>query len=112
MDVVVSFSSSSGSETVSSLLSVPNDDSGILSWLSVVGLERTWDQKLSSGLLLTFMSTHFFQFRFAGTEQYWHPSWLSNSWLFTLTFFRTVSAFALAPWQFPGEGVDEGASHL
>ena len=28
---------------------------------------RTWDQKLSSGLLLTFMSTHF---RFAETEQY------------------------------------------
>ena len=40
----------------------------------------TWDQKLSSGLLLTFMTTHLFQFRFAGTEQYW---------LFTLTFFRT-----------------------
>ena len=29
LDVVVSFSSSSGSETVSSLLSVPNDDSGM-----------------------------------------------------------------------------------
>ena len=27
-------------------------------------LKRTWDQKLSSGLLLMFMSTHIFQFRF------------------------------------------------
>ena len=28
---------------------------------------------LSSGLMLpTFMTTHFFQFRFADTEQYWH----------------------------------------
>ena len=80
MDVVVSFSSSSGSEAVSSLLFVPNDDSGILSWLGVVGLKRTWDQELSSGLLLTFMSTHIFQFRFAVTEQYW---------LFALTFLRT-----------------------
>ena len=33
----------------------------------VTGLKRTWDQKLSSRLLLTFMSTHF---RFAATEQY------------------------------------------
>ena len=32
---------------------------------------RTWDQKLSSGLLLTFMTTHLFQFRFADAEQYW-----------------------------------------
>ena len=31
-------------------------------------LERTWDQKLSSGLLLTFLTTHLFQFRFAGGE--------------------------------------------
>ena len=30
----------------------------------VVGLKRTWDQRLSSGLLLTFMTTHLFQFRF------------------------------------------------
>ena len=64
---------------MSSLLTVPNDDSGILSRLGVVGLKRTWDQKLSSGLLLTFMSTHFFKFRFAEIEQYW---------LITLTFFR------------------------
>merc|ERR1712136_340768 len=72
-----------------------------------VGLKRTWDQKLSSGLmsgqlnlaitglmLLTFMTIHLFQFRFADTEQYflrppptlinWHPSWL-----ITLTFFWT-----------------------
>ena len=42
---------------MSSLLSVPNDDHGMLSWLGVVGLKKTWDQKLSSGLLLTIMST-------------------------------------------------------
>ena len=34
-----------------------NDDSGILLFLGVVGLKRTWDHKLSSRLmLLTFMS--------------------------------------------------------
>ena len=32
------------------------------------------------GLLLRFMTTHLFQFRFAETEQYW---------MITLTFFRT-----------------------
>ena len=31
-------------------------------------LERTWDQKLSSGLLLTFLTTHLFQFRLAEGE--------------------------------------------
>ena len=48
-----------------------------------VGLKRTWDQKLSSGvwsgelnlaiaglMLLTFMTIHLLQFRFADTEQY------------------------------------------
>ena len=54
-------------------------------WLGVVGLKMGWDQELSSGLMFfTFMSVQFFQVRFAVTEQYWHPSWLSNSWLFTL----------------------------
>ena len=44
-----------------------------------------WDQKLSPGLmLLTFMTVHLSQFRFAVTERYWHPSWL-----ITLTFFGT-----------------------
>ena len=43
-------------------------------------MKRTWDQKLSSGLLLTFTFTLFFQFRIADTEQ---------CWLFTLTFFKT-----------------------
>ena len=43
------------------------------SLLGVVGLKRTWDQKWSSGLLLTFMSTHFSQFRFAETPRYWCP---------------------------------------
>ena len=37
----------------------------------VVGWKRTWDQTLSSGLLLTFMTTHLFHFRSADTEQYW-----------------------------------------
>ena len=54
MDVVVSFSAASGSEAVSSLLTVPNDGSE-LSWLGFVGLKRTRDQKLSSCLLPTFM---------------------------------------------------------
>ena len=72
-----------------------------------VGLKRTWDQKLSSGLmsgqlnlaitglmLLTFMTIHLFQFRFAETEQYFlrPPPTLINwwpSWLITLTFFWT-----------------------
>ena len=91
------FFSSSESEAVNSLLTVANDDSGILSVIPIAQLfsattfesqcltedgdmidssdgrrhsdakMRTWDQKLSSGLLLTFMSTHF---RFAETEQY------------------------------------------
>ena len=37
------------------------------------------------------MTAHPFQFRFADTVQYWHPSWL-----FTLAFFRTVSTLL---WQ-------------
>ena len=41
----------------------------------LVGLKRTWDQKLSSGLLLTFMATQLFQFRFADAEQYWLITW-------------------------------------
>ena len=39
--------------------------------LIVSGLKMNWDQKLSSGVLLTFMTIHLFQFRFADTEQYW-----------------------------------------
>ena len=52
----------------------------------VVCLKRTWDQKLSSGLLLMFMTTHLFQFRFADTEQYW---------LTTLTFLHETGAAAV-----------------
>ena len=49
------------------------------------GLTRTQYQKLSSGLMLvTFITNYIFQFGFADTEQYWHPSWL-----ITLTFIRT-----------------------
>ena len=79
-------SSSCGSEAVSSLMTVPNDDPGILSWFGVVGLRRTWDQKLSSGLLLTFTVTLLFQFRIADTEQ---------CWLSTLTFFWTCDNTSL-----------------
>ena len=38
----------------------------------LVCLKRTWDQKLSSGLLFTFMANHLFQFRFADAEHYQH----------------------------------------
>ena len=40
----------------------------------LVSLKMTWFQRLPSGLLFTFMNPHFFQFRFAGTEQSWQPS--------------------------------------
>ena len=39
------------------------------SLLAVVGLKRTWGQKLSSDLLLTFMTVHLFQFCFADVEK-------------------------------------------
>ena len=53
MDVVVSFSSSSGSEAVSSLLIVPNDDSGILSVIPIAlfGSEAV---RATGSLLLSF----------------------------------------------------------
>ena len=36
----------------------------------LVNLNGIWDQKLSSGsVLVTFMTIHFYQLRFAGTEQ-------------------------------------------
>ena len=47
---------------------------------------KSWDQKLSSGLLLKFMFSHLFQFRFAVSEQ---------SWLFTLTSLRTCGNTSL-----------------
>ena len=43
MEVVVSFSNSSVSEAMSLLLTVPTDDSGILSWLGVVCLKTPRD---------------------------------------------------------------------
>ena len=55
------------------------------SLLVVVGLKRTWGQKLSSDLLLTFMTVHLFQFCFADAEQ---------SCLFTLTSPRSHLASA------------------
>ena len=58
------------------------------------GLKRTQYQKLSSGLMLvSFITTYIFQFGFADTEQYWHPSWLIH-----LTFIRTADKhIPLAP---------------
>ena len=54
---------------------------------SLVSLKRTWDQTLVSGvMLLTCLTIHLFQFRFADTEHYRHPSYL-----ITLTIFRTVN---------------------
>ena len=47
----------------------------------LVSVQRTWDQKLSSGLLLTFFTTYLFQFHSADAKYYRQPSWL-----FTLTF--------------------------
>ena len=61
MNVVFSFFCSCVSQAVNSLLTGLNDDFGILSWLGVVGLKRTWVQKLTSGLLLRFMTTPLFQ---------------------------------------------------
>ena len=73
----------------------------------LVGLKRTWDLKLSSGmmsgqlnlattglLLLTFMTIHPFKVHSADTEQYFLklPPTLYNRWpcwLITLTFFWT-----------------------
>ena len=62
------------------VLRMINSRSGRLHVEFLVGLKRIWDQKLSSGLLLTFMTTHIFQFRFADAEQYW---------LITLTFLMS-----------------------
>ena len=80
---------------MSSLLTVPNDDSGILSVnpgrRHSDARMRNWDQKLSSGVLLTFMTTHLFLFRFADTEQYWVLTMCcAQSCLFSLasTFHR------------------------
>ena len=54
-------------------------------------LKRTPDQNLSSGsMLVILMTNHFSQFRFAGPEHYWHPSWS-----FTLTFLRIVNKHVL-----------------
>ena len=36
------------SEAMSLLLTMPNDDSGLLSWLGIVCLKMSWDLKLSS----------------------------------------------------------------
>ena len=53
LDVVVSFSSSSGSETVSSLLSVPNDDSGMFSVMPIA-LFISEAVRATGSLLLSF----------------------------------------------------------
>ena len=53
MDVVVSFSSSSGSEAVSSLLTVPNDGSGIFLVIPI-GLFISKAVRATGSLLLSF----------------------------------------------------------
>ena len=54
-----------------------------------VGLKGTWDQKLSSGsVLVTLMTIHLYQLRFADAEQYCLPSCL-----ITVTFFRTNNKY-------------------
>ena len=56
--------------------------------VTVVGPMRTWDQKLTPGLmLLTFMTVHLFQFHFAVTE---HPCQSADeSFVFQVGFFIT-----------------------
>ena len=51
-----------------------------VSWeTSLVGLNWTWGQKLSSSLMLVpFITTQFFQFHFEDTQRYRHPSWCFN----------------------------------
>ena len=75
MNVVFSFFCSCGSQAVSL-----NDDSGILSWLGVIGLKRTWVQKLSSCLLLMFMTTPLLQItlRVRVTSTSWLPAILET----------------------------------
>ena len=65
MDGFFLFLSSRVSEAVCSLLTGLNDDSGISSWLGVVGFEEDFT------LLLRFMTAHLFQFRFADSEISW-----------------------------------------
>ena len=59
------------------------------SWNIVLARCRSLEEDLESEVLSWFVvahvhGIHLFQFRFAGTEQCWHPGWLV-----TLTFFRT-----------------------
>ena len=68
---------------------------GILSLLSVVGLKKTCDQKLSS--LCCSRSPHLFQFRYADTEHYC---------LFTLTCFTTWDR-KLSSWFVPFPDLQE-----
>ena len=72
-----------------------------------VGLKRTWDQKLSSALmsgqlnldiiglmLLTFMTVHLFQFRFADTEKYFQQRPLQSSCTLQFLYAALAQAFA------------------
>eukprot|EP00450_Noctiluca_scintillans_P031051 CAMPEP_0194555686 /NCGR_PEP_ID=MMETSP0253-20130528/98365_1 /TAXON_ID=2966 /ORGANISM="Noctiluca scintillans" /LENGTH=716 /DNA_ID=CAMNT_0039403185 /DNA_START=160 /DNA_END=2307 /DNA_ORIENTATION=+ len=101
MDVVVSSSSSSGSEAVSSLLTVPNDDSGILSVIPIAlfGSEAV---RATGSLLLSFAG--------GDTACLVGPSHSDAAW--AALQHGISAAFALEPWQVAVEGVEEGASGL
>ena len=73
-------------------------------------------------MLVTFLTTHLFHFYFADTA-FSRSSGLSSDTACLVGPTHSVpawaaleygisAAFALAPWQFAGEGVDEGASRL
>ena len=58
-------------------------------------LKRTWDQTLSSGLLLMFMSTHIFQFRFLAPRIILTGSWIILLGYSRALWFRTLKSFSL-----------------
>ena len=72
LGTLVLFSYSFSHLVSSRLLAAPNASTAqkcCTAGLVLKGLKRTWDQNLSSGLmLLTFLFTHLFQFRFADSD--------------------------------------------
>ena len=93
------FSSSSGSEEVSSLLSVPNVDSGILSVIPIA-LFISEAVRATASLLLSYTGGD--KACLVGTTHS-YSAWAALQ--------HGISAvFALAKWQFTAEGVDEGVS--
>ena len=94
--VVVSFFSSSGSETLISLLTVPNDDSGILSVVPIA-LFISEAVRATGSLLLSYAGGD--TACLVGTTHS-YSAWAALQ--------HGISAvFALTTWQFAAEGVDE-----